>query len=87
MQGRSLREPAAARAATNATAEAGAIEQCRRIAVKGRRGRPLLRLWRHDGNAIGERSVPGHAAGSDGHGKGLPDPAKDTRIFAADNPS
>lgn len=87
MRGRSLREPAAARAATNATAVAGPIEQCRRIAVKGRQDRPLLRLWRHDGNAIGEHSVPGRAAGSDGHGKGLPDPAKDTPIFAADNPS
>jgi hypothetical protein len=87
MRETSLREPAAARAATLATAEAGAIEQCRRGAVKGWRRHPLRRLWRHGGSTIGGRSVPGRAAGSDGHGMGLPDAAKDTPIFAADNPS
>ncbi len=87
MRGCSLREPAAARAATLATAEAGAIEQCRRIAVKGWRRHPLSRLWRHGGNAVAGRSVPGRAAGSDGHGLGLPDAAKDTPISAAGNPS
>jgi hypothetical protein len=87
MRETSLHEPATARAASLATAKAAAIEQRRRNAVKGWRRRPFHQLWRHGGNAVAGCSVPGRAAGSVGHGMGLPDAAKDTPIFVAGNPS